>query len=197
MPLKEAPIVPEPRTKRGRGSGTWQIRWWAILAIAGLLIMVTIPSVVRAVEDHQGSRPALSADPQREIVVDLSWRSSDDPLYPRLPNAELTYRTLDTRPELAHSLVEWTLPQNYMFAGVGSPDLRADPGTLIAVVGAVDRVQVYFVTSIHGTGEKVAQVDLHDGVGRLPNLHGTYTMVILGRWQPGTAAFTQTVHFGS
>jgi len=52
------------------------------------------------------------------------------------------------------------------------------------------------VTSISGTGRPVARVDLHDGVGRIPDLHGTYTMVILGRWDPGSAGFTQTVDVG-
>jgi hypothetical protein len=129
-------------------------------------------------------------------VIFLSWSPGDDPLYPNLPSASLTYRTVRTGPGFELDLAHWPLPDPFFFGGLGSRDLRADPGTPLAVTGTVDRVQVYFVTSVDGTGDPVAHVELHDGVGPLPDLHGTYTMVILGRWQPGTVGFTETVHFG-
>jgi hypothetical protein len=196
MPPKGKLAVPERPTEHRRGQGTWQIRWWALMAIAGVLGAAAIPSIVRSIQDHRGSRPAASADHEREIVIYLSWSPGNDSLYPNPPNASLAYRTVNTAPGFELDLADWPLPDPFFPAGLGSEDLRADPGTPLAVTGTVDRVQVYFVTSVHGTGKPVARVDLRDGVGRLPDLHGTYTMVILGRWQPGTVGFTETVHLG-
>jgi hypothetical protein len=194
--LKEAPVVPKGPIDRRHGRGRWQIRWWALLAIAGVLIAVAIPSIVASINEHRGSRPAAVVDDQREVVVRLSWDPGTDALYPDLPAASLTFRTVESGPELAHALVKWPLAPNTGLDGVGTDhEFRANPGTLIAVTGTVDRVQVYFVASIYGTGKPVAHVDLNDGIGPLPDLHGIYTMVILGTWQAGTIGFTQTVHF--
>lgn len=196
MSSKESATGPQGPSEPRHGRRPWRVRWWALLAIAGVLIAIAIPSVVAAINEHRGSKPALVADSQREAVVQLSWDPGADALYPRLPSASLAYRALTSGPELAPALVTWPLPENYGFAGVGTEALlRADPGTKIAVTGTVDRVRVYFVTSIYGTGPSIAHVDLQNGVGALPDLHGTYTMVILGRWQPGTVGFTQTVRF--
>jgi hypothetical protein len=181
---------------------SWTVRWPRLIALLGAFLVVAVavetPTIAKAIATHRGSRPAASADARREIAVNFSWSPGDDPDLPNFPQPDLTYRSATSGPELAIELLKWPVPDPFVYAGVGTDQtITVRPGTPIAVTGDVERVQVYFVTSRFGTGTPLARVELKDGVGALPALHGTYTMVILGRWSPGLVGFTQTVRFKS